>query len=189
MKKILFRGVDFCCIRSPALIQCTVVGIHLTPELRFTMAQTVQTVSAADAREAEVKKVQTSADETNKARTGKGTRVRVGQTRGKNPQVITWEAFDDSKPETLPLTLAEFMEIAKVNDEGTILSFVIDGFNSAQYTAASDPIAEFVDPTWNDEIQRQFRLVVRNYSNATGVSIEDAVALIKPGIQASQKKA
>ena len=129
------------------------------------------------------------AEETNKTRTGKGTRVRVGQTRGKNPQVITWEAFDDSQPETLPATLSEFMEISKTQDEKVIVSMLIDGFNAQQYTAASDPIAEFVNPAWNEDVQRQFRLVVRNYSNATGVSIEDAVALIKPGIEASQKKA
>jgi hypothetical protein len=53
---------------------------------------------------------------------------------------------------------------------------------------ASDPVAEYVDATWSEDVQKQFRLVVRNYSNATGVSIEDAVALIKPGIVASQSK-
>ncbi len=80
------------------------------------------------------------------------------------------------------------MDISGVKDEKEIVSFLIDGFNSAAYTAASDPVAEYVDPTWSDDVQKQFRLVVRNYSNATGVSIEDAVALIKPGIVASQAK-
>jgi len=148
-----------------------------------TMATSVENV-----RETLVKEMQAKADETNKTRTGKGTRVRVGQTRGKNPQVITWEAFDDSQPDTLPKTLSEFMDITKTQDEKAIVTFLIDGYNDAQYTAASDPIAEFVNPTWNDDVQRQFRLVVRNYANATGVSIEDAVALIKPGIEASQGK-
>jgi len=151
------------------------------------MAQVSTSVS--DAREQLVKEMEVKAEETNKTRTGKGTRVRVGQTRGKNPKVITWEAFDDSQPATLPATLSEFMDVAKVSDEKQIVAFLIDGYNDAQYTAASDPIAEFVNPTWSEETQRQFRLVVRNYSNATGVSIEDAVALIKPGIEASQKKA
>jgi len=145
--------------------------------------------SVSDAREQLVKEMEVKAEETNKTRTGKGTRVRVGQTRGKNPKVITWEAFDDSQPATLPATLSEFMDVAKVSDEKQIVAFLIDGYNDAQYTAASDPIAEFVNPTWSEETQRQFRLVVRNYSNATGVTIEDAVALIKPGIEASQKKA
>lgn len=133
--------------------------------------------------------MQAEADEKNKARSGKGTRVAVGQTRGRNPQVISWERFDDRLPETLPKTLSEFMEIAKVSDEVTIVSYLLDGYNSAAYTAASDPVAEFVDPTWNEDVQKQFRLVVRNYSNATGVSIEDAVALIKPGIVKSQSAA
>jgi hypothetical protein len=151
------------------------------------MAKEANTVT--DVRAAQVEEFQKKADETNKTRTGKGTRIRVGQTRGKNPQVITWEAFDDSQPDTLPATLAEFMEIAKVQDEKTIVSFLIDGYNASQYTAASDPIAEYVNPTWSEDVQRQFRLVVRNYANATGASIEDAVNLIKPGIEASQAKA
>src|SRR5437762_3210306 len=123
----------------------------------------------------------------NATRTGKGTRVRVGQTRGRNPQVISWEAFDESQPDTLPKTLSEFMEITKVSDETAIVQYLIDGYNDAAYTAASDPVAEFVDATWAEDVQKQFRVVVRNYANATGVSIEDAAALIKPGIVKSQK--
>jgi hypothetical protein len=151
--------------------------------------ETAQAPAEQTAREKELQAMQEKANETNKTRTGKGTRVRVGQTRGKNPQVISWEAFDDSQPDTLPATLSEFMEITKTQDEKAIVSYLVDGYNDAQYTAASDPIAEFVNPAWNEDVQRQFRLVVRNYSNATGVSLEDAVALIKPGIEASQKKA
>jgi hypothetical protein len=124
----------------------------------------------------------------NEGKTGKGVRTFLGMTRGRNPQKIQYEAFDESQPETLPSTLSEFMEIAKVNDEKVIVSYLLDGFNSAAYTAASDPVAEYVDASWSDDVQKQFRIVVRNYSNATGVSIEDAVALIKPGIVASQKK-
>ena len=136
------------------------------------------------AQEAAIEK----AKEINSARTGKGTRVKVGSTRGRNPQVISFEAFDEAQKETLPTTLSEFMEITKVQDEPTIMEYLIDGFNSSNYTLASDPVAEFVDASWDDDVKKQFRLVVRNYSNATGVSIEDAVALIKPGIVAAQKK-
>lgn len=128
------------------------------------------------------------ANETNAARTGKGTRVRVGQTRGRNPIVISYEAFDESKPETLPTTFSEFVEVSGVKDEKLIVEYLIDGFNAASYTASSDPVSEFVEPTWSDDIKKQFRVVVRNYANATGSSIEDAVALIKPGIVASQAK-
>jgi hypothetical protein len=151
--------------------------------------QNGQTTEQPTAREVELEAAQKKAEEVNKTRTGKGTRVRVGQTRGKNPHVISWEAFDESLPDSLPGTLAEFMEITKTQDEKVIVGYLIDGYSAAQYTAASDPIAEFVNPAWSDDVQKQFRLVVRNYSNATGVSLEDAVALIKPGIEASQKKA
>ncbi|MBI3334556.1 hypothetical protein HYZ97_03655 [Candidatus Pacearchaeota archaeon] len=143
-------------------------------------------VAAQTPQELAVEQAQAVANVENAKRSGKGTRIAVGQTRGRNPHVISWERFDDSLPDTLPKTLSEFMEIAKVNDEPTIVSYLLDGFNSAAYTAASDPVAEFVEPTWSEDVQKQFRIVVRNYSNATGVSIEDAVALIKPGIVKSQ---
>lgn len=151
-------------------------------------ATTAASVTAAENRAKEVETKQKEVDSANGSRSGKGTRLRVGQTRGKNPQVITWEAFDESLPDTLPKSIQEFMELTKTADEKPMVDFLIAGYNDAQYTAASDPIAEFVNATWTDEVQKQFRLVVRNYSNATGVSIEDAVALIKPGIEASQKK-
>ena len=121
------------------------------------------------------------ADETNAKRTGVGVRVQVGQTRGKNPIVIDWEAFDRSKVETLPTSIQMFMDITTVKDEPTLVSYLIDGFNDAAYTAASDPLAEFVDLSWAPEAQTQFRLVVRNYSRGANVPLEDAVALIKPG--------
>jgi hypothetical protein len=125
----------------------------------------------------------------NAKRTGKGTRLRVGQTRGRNPQVITFEAFDESLPDTLPATLSEFMTLAKTDDEKLITSYLIDGYNAASYTLASDPIAEFVDAAWSEDLQKGFRTSVRAYSVNAGVSIEDAVALIKPGIAAAHAKA
>lgn len=118
----------------------------------------------------------------------KGLLLRAGMTRGKNPQVISYEAFDLSQPETLPVSLEEFMALTETKDEKILVSYLIDGFNDSQYTQASDPIAEYVEASWPEDVQKQFRLVVRNYSNATKVSIEDAVALIKPGIVASQSK-
>lgn len=133
-------------------------------------------------------KLQAAADEANKSRTGKGTRVKVGATRGKNPTAISFESFDLGLPDTLPKTLSEFMNLFPNVQEPEIVSYIIDGYNDSSYTAASDPIAEYVDPSWDDEVKKQFRMVVRNYSAGAGVSIEDAVALIKPGIVASQAK-
>src|SRR5712671_6854129 len=69
----------------------------------------------------------------NQGRTGKGTRAAVGMTRGKNPQEVTYEAFDEAQPDTLPKTLSEFMDVAKVTDENVIVAYLIDGFNSASY--------------------------------------------------------
>lgn len=150
------------------------------------MAQVAE--NAKELREQQVKEFQAKADETNKARTGKGTRVQVGSTRGKNTQVITFEAFDESQPDSLPKTIAEFVEITKAKDEDALVAYLIEGFNADSYRTASDPIAEYVEPTWDEDATKAFRLVVRNYSNNAGVSIEDAVTLIKPGFAAAQAK-
>lgn len=138
-------------------------------------------VEAQSPRELELERKQKEADVENAKREGVGVRVRVGQTRGKNPQVITWEAFDESKVDTLPKAIQQFMDVTKVSDEPSLVGYLIAGFNENAYTAASDPLAEYVDLSWKDEVQTQFRLVVRNYSRGANVSLEDAVALIKPG--------
>lgn len=146
---------------------------ELTPEQK----------AAKERLSAEVAKAEEKAKAENASRTGQGTRVAVGMTRGRNPQVISYEEFDDALPETLPKSLSEFMTLTKTEDEKLIVEYLIDGFNDAQYTLASDPVAEFVDASWPDDVKKSFRLVVRNYATNANVSIEDAVALIKPGIE------
>lgn len=141
-------------------------------------------VEATSPRELELQRKEAEANVENAKRSGVGTRVRVGQTRGKSPIIIQWDAFDESKPDTLPTSIANFLEVTKLDpakDEKVIVEYLIGGYNDAAYTAASDPLAEFVDATWAQEVQTQFRLVVRNYSRGANVSLEDAVALIKPG--------
>lgn len=140
---------------------------------------------ALKAREVEMAKREV---ELNAGRNGKGLRVFLGMTRGRNPQEIQYENWNESIPDSLPSTLSEFMDLRKVTDEKDIVRRLILGDNEILYSEASDPVAEFVDASWSEDVQKQFRLVVRNYSNATGVSIEDAVALIKPGIVAAQAK-
>lgn len=143
---------------------------------------------ATSPRELEVERKQLEADVENAKRTGVGVRVRVGQTRGKNPQVITWEAFDESKPDTLPTSIQAFMDVTGVKDEPTLVSYLIAGSNDAAYTDAADPLKEYVDLSWPQDAQTQFRLVVRNYSRGASVSLEDAVALIKPGFSKQFEK-
>lgn len=141
--------------------------------------------AAVKARNADMEKRE---KELNAGKTGKGLRTFLGMTRGRNPQEIQYENWDESQPDSLPTTLSEFMDLRKVTDEKDVVRRLILGDNEILYKEASDPVAEYVDSTWSEEVQKQFRLVVRNYSNATGVSIEDAVALIKPGIVKSQQK-
>jgi len=136
---------------------------------------------ASTPQDLEFERKQKEAEVTNKSRSGVGTRLRIGKTRGKASIVIGWEAFDESQPDTLPKTIQQFMDITTVKDEPTLVEYLIAGFNDANYTEASDPLKEFVDPTWPADAQTQFRLVVRNYSRGAMVSLEDAVTLIKPG--------
>lgn len=133
------------------------------------------------ALDVDFEKKQAEAKATNDTRSGVGTRVQVGKTRGKNPMVITYEAFDDSVADSLPKTIQQFMDVTKTSDESAMVGYLIEGYNQANYVAASDPLAEFVNPVWAPEVQTQFRLVVRNYSRGANVSLDDAVALIKPG--------
>ena len=126
--------------------------------------------------------------ENDKRAKAKGTRVQVGKTRGKGSINIKWEAFDEAIPESLPVTIEEFMNLTGKKDEPSLVSYLIEGYNQELYKAASDPLAEFVDPTWPDDAKTQFRLVVRNYSRGAMVSLEDAVSLIKPGFEKQFKK-
>jgi hypothetical protein len=125
----------------------------------------------------------------NEGKTGKGLRIFLGMTRGRNPQEIQFENWDESLPDSLPSTLSEFMDLRKVTDEKDIVRRLILGDNEILYSEASDPVAEYQDKTWPEDVQKSFRLVVRNYSENAGVTIEEAVALIKPGIVAAQAKA
>ncbi len=162
-----------------------------TSEAAKAAAKTSEAAKAAaiSARNADMEKRE---KELNAGKTGKGTRTFLGMTLGRNPLEIQYENWDESQPETLPTTLSEFMDLRKNSpeavDEKGIVRRLILGDNDVFYSEASDPVAEFVDPTWPDEVKKGFRIVVRNYATNAGVSIEDAVALIKPGIVASQAK-
>lgn len=132
---------------------------------------------------------QAEVDKANASRSGKGLRLRVGATRGKGSQVISFEVFDESKPDTMPTSVQEFLEIlaaangGKAVSESEMLSYLIEGFNSLSYTNASDPIAEHINSAWPDDLQKAFRGAVRSYVSAAGVSVDDAVAFLKPGIE------
>lgn len=151
--------------------------------------------AAREARSAELAAKQTEA---NTGKTGKGTRTFFGMTRGQNPLVISFENWDIEKEvsteDSLPTTFAEVLEIHKArNQEGDaaekeIVRRWILGDNEILYTEASDPIAEFVDAAWPDDVQKAFRLNVRAYSNNADVSIEDAVAIIKPAFDKAHLK-
>jgi hypothetical protein len=120
------------------------------------------------------------ATEVNAGRSGIGTRQVVGATRGKNPQIITYEQWDDSQPDTMPKSYEQFVEIVKPT-AAQFIDFLIRGQNAALYEAASDPLAEFVVASWPAEVQSTFRQAVRNYSRGLGITLEDAVSTIRPG--------
>jgi hypothetical protein len=68
-------------------------------------------------------------------------------------------------------------------EDAPLLGYLIEGYNSLSEKNAADPVNEFVDASWPEDVQKRFKIVIRNYSNDANVSIEDAVSLLKPGIQ------
>jgi hypothetical protein len=133
-----------------------------------------------EAQETAREKAIKAAAATNATRTGIGPRLKVGATRGKNPTVITFENFDTSQPESLPKSVAEFMENV-TQDQPTLLDYLIRGYNDAMNEAASDPLAEYVSDVWSPEVQLTFRTAVRNYAKGLGLELEQAVNIIRPG--------
>lgn len=129
-------------------------------------------------------KAEAAAVAENATRTGIGPRQKVGATRGKNPQVITFESFDDSLPDSLPKTVESFMEVTKATTQEALVDYLIRGYNAASYESASDPLAEYVVASWDAQVQLTFRTAVRNYSKGLGIALEDAVAIIRPGFTA-----
>lgn len=119
----------------------------------------------------------------NAKKTGKGLRTTVGATRGRSTMNIKYQAFDESQPDTLPTTVEEFVAITGIKSNSELASLLIVGFNDRAYTEASDPIAEFVNKSWPDELKAQFRIVVRNLAKMQEISIEDAVKFVKPGVE------
>lgn len=143
------------------------------------MADETAVAEPKTAQELAVEKRQAEVAAENAKRSGKGTRLRVGQTRGRNPQVISYEAFDESLPDTLPVTLDEFMKLSATDDEKVLVGYMLDGFNSTSYREASDPVAEFVNRAWPEEVQKNFRNAVKNYAAGAETSIEEAANLIR----------
>jgi hypothetical protein len=110
--------------------------------------------------------------------------TKKGRTRGKNPRDIEYEAFDLEKPETLPKSMKEFMEVTNTKEEKDLVELLINGFNDSQYSAASDEIGEYINDAWDKEYQAQFRLTIRNFSKIAGKTVEETVTLLKPAIDA-----
>src|SRR5678809_509229 len=81
-----------------------------------------------------------------------------------------------------PKTPAQFMEVTKTNEDADLVAYLIDGYNKAQYSAASDEIGEFIEDAWDSNTKAQFRLVVRNYAKSADMTIEEAVEMVKPAI-------
>jgi hypothetical protein len=141
-------------------------------------------MSPVKANEETLKIEQEKANAENAKRSGVGTRVFAGQTRGKGSVVISWEKFDRSKPETLPTSAEQFMQIVTPTPTAAqVLDYIIDGYNDAQYSAASDEIGEYINDAWEPETQALFRTVVRNFSKMDGQTLESAVAMIKPATE------
>jgi len=130
-------------------------------------------------RAAEIKAAQEKADAVNKGRSGVGTRLFVGSTRGKGSMVISFEQFDDSEPDTLPKSTEEFMQVTGVTSESDILKLLIEGYNDKLYKDASDPLAEYVNAVWPADAQAQYRLIVRTTAKALGDPLDEVAEAVQ----------
>ena len=146
----------------------------------MTQTAVMDKEAAKEAQKAKLAADLKEEQELNAGRTGKGTRVTIGYTRGKGSQRIKYEAFDTEQPDTLPASVNEFVELVKPENEKSLVAWLIDGYNSSQYSEASDPVAEHFEPDWTPEVKMRFRNVIKNYAAGLGISIEDAVGVIKP---------
>ena len=148
---------------------------------------TAEELAAKAKREAQTAEINLKAKTENDKRSGQGTRLLVGSTRGRSTFSFTYEAFDESLPDTLPKTTAESMVLMDIDDsdagEAKMVNYLIKGFNLVNETAGADPVSEYVDLTWPEDFQKRFKLVIKNYAENGNVSIEDAVSLLKPGMQ------
>lgn len=131
-----------------------------------------------------VEQAKAKAEATNKERTGKGTRLAVSSTRGRNPIPVTYEAFDESDSTSLPDSVAEFMSLSGVDDEAALVSFLITGYNEFSFRKASDPVQEFVNPAWPAEVAKSFADSVKTLVKNGIMELEAAVNLIKPQVDA-----
>ena len=101
------------------------------------MAEKVETAEEKAEREAREKAradavaaKQKIADAENAKRTGQGTRLLVGTTRGRSTVPFTYEAFDVSLPETMPKSVEDFMTLTTTED-APLLGYLIEGYNSS----------------------------------------------------------
>jgi hypothetical protein len=124
----------------------------------------------------------------------------AGKTKGKGSRNITYWAFDDSKPDTLPKNALQlkastaFLNTDARNPEGVeftndrLLEFMIDGLNTWSYNKQADEIGEYLNPEWPEDIQGNFRIAVRNTSKMTGMSIEDTANFLKGKVEEAYLK-
>ena len=148
-----------------------------------------------EAREARKAEIDAKELEANKDRTGKGTRVMFGFTKGKGSQLIQYENWDESKADTLPVDLQECIGVlnqrgltADKDVESALVKRFILGDNELLYAEAADPVSEFVDPIWPDVVQKSFKMVIKSTAVNNGMTIEETVALIKPAYVAAEVK-
>lgn len=136
-----------------------------------------------DPLDVEFAEAEKKATETNKTRTGIGTRIAVGKTRGKGTTVFSYEHFDDSLPDTLPKTFADanaaLQAIGFGVTEPDLVELLILGANEKLYKAASDELAQYINPVWEKAVQNQFRLVVRNYAKGTGEPLDEVAEMMR----------
>lgn len=148
-----------------------------------TPAEIAAKEAAKKAREEATAAKQKLADAENATRSGMGTRQVVGTTRGRNTVPFIYEAFSGDFADSLPKSVDDFLGFTKLDgDNPLVVTYLIEGYNSISESNGSDPLNEYIDSTWPEDVQKRFKVVIRNYSQDSNMSIEDTVDLLRDGI-------
>lgn len=96
--------------------------------------------------------------------------------KGNKDKKVTYRAIneDTERPDN-PMDAA--LELSN-GDLAIFWKRFVNGYNEAMYTEVADPIAEFIDASWSDDIKKSFRTSVNALAKTLGMDKEDVATFL-----------
>jgi len=105
--------------------------------------------------------------------------------KGNKGTKVQFEGIDETAPRPdNPLEVA--MNLVKGEAQEFWERFV-HGFNELAYEAVADPIAEFINPAWDDDKKKNFRLSVNAMAKVLGKDKDEVAKAIAEQINAAEE--